>query len=86
MKEFRKIAPFQFGGVEYASVYGTALEIKTNGVMAVDVAKRLRDWLTQALPCEHKGQRSGEIKWNQVSKMTCNECGAEVPSFFTTQN
>lgn len=86
MKEFRKVAPFQFCGIEYAHVYGTALEIKTNGVMAVEVARSLRDWLTQALPCEHKGPRHGTVEWNRPCVMTCGECGAEVPSFYTTQN
>jgi hypothetical protein len=49
-------------------------------------ARQLRDWLTQALPCEHKGARSGTMRWNEPTVMTCNECGAEVPSFYTTQN
>lgn len=49
-------------------------------------ARQIRDWLTQALPCEHKGARNGTMKWNEPTKMTCNECGAEVPSFYTTRN
>src|ERR1700743_1421277 len=57
MSEFRKVAPFQFCGIEYATVYGTALEIKTGGTMAVEGARRLRDWLTQASPSEHKSRK-----------------------------
>lgn len=84
MSEFRKIAPFQFYGVESGSVNGTAIVLLADAHMAIEKARALRDWLNRALPCEHKGPRSGTTKWGEPTLMKCHECGAEVPAFYRT--
>lgn len=41
--------------------HAKAIEPQALTPWTVAEARQLRDWLTQALPCEHKGQRSGTI-------------------------
>jgi hypothetical protein len=92
MKQFRAVRHIEINGTPFAEVAPkremifVGLGHEETDCFTVDEARQLRDWLTTALPCEHKGPRHGELKWNEPSTMTCDECGAEVPSFYTTQN
>lgn len=92
MKEFRNIHHLEINGVPFAEVAPAKLVMffgvnhEDSECFNVEEIRRIRDWLTQALPCEHKGSRSGTVKWNEATIMTCNECGAEVPAFYSTQN
>lgn len=79
-EKFRKIPDFDFCGIKWATVNGTAIAILADGHMNVSKARHLRDWLTSALPCEHKGPRRGTLTWGEPLKVTCDACGEEVPS------
>lgn len=84
-EKFRKIPPFEFCGFKaWAGVAGDTDQAIVIGDahMAVSRARELRNWLTAALPCEHKGvsRGTGTFGPGGTLKMTCDECGAEVPS------
>ena len=44
--------------------------------LTVAQARTLRDWLTNALPCEHLGSRTGFGDTSGQMRETCNQCGA----------
>jgi len=66
-----------------ARVHGDRITLATTGYVTLQEARALRDWLTQALPCEHRGARRGTWSVNEPLVMRCDICGEEVPGYWT---
>jgi hypothetical protein len=86
--KFRQVADFQFCGIQYAGVNGDSIWILGQAYMAAEPARRLRDWLNKALPCEHRVILNGFKRVDPFGKSDamvevkneCQECGVIVPA------
>ena len=82
--KFRDVAALTHpDGALAARVHGDRVSLATTGYLTLQEARSLRDWLTQALPCEHRGGRRGTWSVNEPLVMHCDICGEEVPAYWT---
>jgi hypothetical protein len=54
----------------------------TRALLGLEDARALRDWLNDALPCEHKGIRdilAGGADTDIITGIRCRDCGEQLP-------
>jgi hypothetical protein len=81
MRQFRIVPDLIRNGLAAKRHSVDEIIVATGGRLDISQARALRDWLTSALPCEHRGSRSGTWSGTDPLVMRCDICGEEVSGY-----